>query len=129
MSYEAVVYMTQYMKQSIIGSKSFEFSVQLVTYLFELDPKLFNPVYKQLLCSGTSIWANVQEALWWQSRADFIHKLGIAQKECRETVYRLKILIASRIWESKKRNEFLTTAEELLAIITSILITTKKNNQ
>ncbi len=73
---------------NIIKKKSFLFAVRIVNLykLLNNDRKEF-VLSKQLLRSGTSIGANIREALNAQSRLDFIHKLSIAQKECDESLY------------------------------------------
>ncbi len=79
----------------------------------------------QLLKSGTSIGANVEEAEGGQSNADFIHKFGIAYKEARESYYWLRLLRDSGLLEAKLAESFLKDAEELKKILASILKTTK----
>ena len=76
------------MSESIIKNKSFAFAVRVVNFYKVLtsDRKEF-VMSKQFLRSGTSVGANVREAINGQSRADFIHKLAIAQKECDESIY------------------------------------------
>lgn len=83
-------------KNNIIVDKSFAFAlkaVKLYEYL-SLDKKEF-VLSKQVLRSGTSIGANINEAIEAQSKADFIHKMSISLKEARETEYWLKLLTAS----------------------------------
>lgn len=80
------------MKENILKTKSFEFalsSIQLYQKLIEIKQDVIG---KQLLRSGTSIGANVTEANFSQSKADFIHKLYISQKECAERIYWLELL-------------------------------------
>ena len=81
------------MKESIIKNKSFALAVRMVN-LYKLlsgERKEF-VISKQLLRSGTSVGANIREAINGQSKADFIHKLAIAQKECDESLYWLELL-------------------------------------
>jgi four helix bundle protein len=74
------------MKDNIIKDKSFAFALSIISlYSSLIDSKEF-VLSKQLLRSGTSIGANVNEALAGESRADFIHKMSIASKEARETL-------------------------------------------
>jgi four helix bundle protein len=79
------------MIESIIKKKSFDFAVSIVELCRSLrtDQKEF-VISSQLLRSGTSIDANVREALNGQSTRDFVFKLTIAQKECDETLYWLE---------------------------------------
>ena len=84
------------MSESIIKKKSFDFAVSIVDLCRSLrtDQKEF-VISSQLLRSGTSIGANVREALNGQSTRDFVFKLSIAQKECDETLYWLELLEAT----------------------------------
>jgi four helix bundle protein len=82
---------------------------------------------KQLLRSGTSIGANVEEACSGQSRKDFIAKLSIAQKESFETKYWLRLLKDSGIVEQRYVDSMLEDCEELIKIISKILVTSKAN--
>lgn len=76
------------MSQSIIKEKSFAFAVRVVNlFKFLKEEKRESVLSKQVLCSGTSIGANVREAMQAESKADFIHKLHIALKETAETGY------------------------------------------
>jgi four helix bundle protein len=80
-------------KENIIRDKSYSFALKIIdTYKFLIHEKKEYVLSKQLLRSGTSIGANVNEALEGQSRADFTHKLAISLKEARETQYWLCLL-------------------------------------
>ncbi len=79
---------------------------------------------KQVLRSGTSIGANIHEAVEAQSKADFIHKMPISLKEARETEYWLKLLIASEYIDNS--GSILEDIKELIKILTSIIKTSKK---
>lgn len=81
------------MKDNIIKTKSFSFAVRVVKlYKILTTERKEYMISKQLLRSGTSIGANVREALNGESKADFIHKLAISQKECDESLYWLELL-------------------------------------
>lgn len=85
----------------------------------------------QLLRSGTSIGTNLEEAHSAQSRADFIGKNSISLKEARETNYRLRLIPAATNFDNnvKKRvNELKDESNELMRIIASIVVSTKKND-
>ena len=82
----------------------------------------------QIQRSGTSIGANYSEACDAESKADFIHKLGIAQKEANETIYWLKVLYGSELITQTQYDELLNDVSELYRIITAC-IKTAKNNQ
>jgi four helix bundle protein len=81
------------MKESILREKSYQFALRIVKlYQFVVSEKSEYVLSKQILRSGTSIGANVEEANQAESKADFIHKLSIAQKESFETDYWLRLL-------------------------------------
>ena len=80
---------------------------------------------KQYLRAATSIGANIEEAQAGESRADFIHKLGIAQKEARESRYWLHLLAESGIVGREKLQPLRRETEELIGIITAIIVSSK----
>ena len=82
---------------------------------------------KQLLRSGTSVGAMIREAQNAESKMDFIHKLGIAQKECDESLYWLELLEASNYLTSEERKAVHDQGSEILKIIKSAILTTKSN--
>ena len=115
------------MKQSIIKDKSFAFAISIVVLYKHLTGESREYVLsKQLLRSGTSIGANVREALNAESPKDFIHKLAIAQKECDETQYWLELLHQTGFLTHMEFNAITTPAAELLKILKSIILTTKQ---
>jgi len=83
----------------------------------------------QIQRCGTSIGANYSEACDAESKADFIHKLSIAQKEANETVYWLKVLYGSELISSEKYQELMADVSELYKIITSSIRTAKSSMQ
>ncbi|MGO4709506.1 four helix bundle protein [Chryseobacterium sp. 2TAF14] len=117
------------MSESIIGKKSFDFAILIVNFYksFITEKKEF-VLSKQLLRSGTSIGANVREALNAQSRQDFIHKLSISQKECDETIYWIELLFATKYISKEEFDKLSNPAIEILKILRSIIITTKNKN-
>jgi four helix bundle protein len=90
-------------------------------------PGVSRTLANQLLRSGTSIGANVEEGQGSQSRADFIAKYSIACKEARETNYWLRLLVASEIATDLKLQELIDESNQLIAILTSIIKATRKN--
>jgi len=114
------------MSESIVGKKSFDFAIHIVNFYkkFSLENKEYI-MSKQILRSGTSIGANIREALNAQSRMDFIHKLSISQKECDETIYWLELLFATDFISKEEFDSLKEKAQEILKIIRSIIITTK----
>ncbi|NBC48328.1 MAG: four helix bundle protein [Gammaproteobacteria bacterium] len=75
----------------------------------------------QLLRSGTSIGANIEEAQASQSKADFLSKYSIACKEARETLYWLRLLAATEVVPEHRLSDLLTECNELIAILTAII--------
>jgi four helix bundle protein len=86
-------------------------------------------IAKQFLRSATSIGANIEEAQAAESRADFVHKYGIAQREARESSYWLRLLEASSIHVDDAVQSMLKETNELTAIITTIIVNAKKNRK
>lgn len=81
----------------------------------------------QIQRSGTSIGANYSEACNAESKADMIHKLSIAQKECKETIYWLKVIHGSEFIAEDYYVELLKDVEELYKILTASIKTAKTN--
>ena len=116
------------MKENIIADKTFKFSLRIIDVYKELvNSKKEYVLSKQLLRAGTSIGANVNEAIEAQSKADFIHKLSIALKEARETEYWIKLLISSDYLNSSQGlNDEIS---EIIKILTAIIKTAKENQK
>ena len=109
---------------SIIQQKSFQFALKIVRLYQEHRKKKEFVLSKQVLRSGTSIGANVEEALGAQTRREFHSKMQISFKEARETRYWLRLLQASKMVEYDYA-ECLRDVEELIRILSSITKTTK----
>ena len=118
------------MKESnVIVSKSMDFAVRIVNlYKYLTKEKSEYILSKQLLRSGTSIGANVNEAVRAQSVADFTAKMHISLKEAGETEYWLKLLEKTDYLSKVQADSILKDCEELIKILVSIIKTTKKNN-
>ena len=114
------------MKESIIRNKSFQFSLKII----QLYKKLLNEkefiISRQLLKSGTSTGANIEEALAGQSKKDFTAKMSISSKEARETKYWLRLLKESELTKIKV-NDLLDNIEEIIRMLTSIVKTSQNN--
>lgn len=116
------------MGQNIVKNKSFSFAVRIVRlYQFLVENKKEYVLSKQLLRSGTSVGAMIREAEHAETKADFKHKMAIAQKEINETIYWLELL---------KETEYLTVTQfesinddaiEIIKLLTSIIKSTKAN--
>lgn len=108
-----------------IKARTFDFSVRIVElYQFLRNEKKEFTLGKQLLRSGTSIGANIEEATAAQTKKDFISKMSIALKEARETNYWLRLL--KRTGYIKKEN-LIVESEEIMNILGAIIRTSKKN--
>ena len=117
-------------KDNIIKTKSFQFAIRVINlYKHLCSEKKEFVLSKQLLRSGTSIGANVREAVNAQSKLDFIHKLSIAQKECDETSYWLELLKETDYINENEYISIHNDAMDILKIIRSIILTTKQNNK
>ncbi|HEX8847271.1 MAG TPA: four helix bundle protein [Pyrinomonadaceae bacterium] len=110
-----------------IEKRTFDFSIRIVKLCQHLDERqgVGRILGRQLLRSGTSIGANVEEAQAGQSKADFISKYAIALKEARETLYWLRLLAATKILPAERLSELETESEELMRIIGSIIVSAK----
>ena len=110
-----------------IVDKSYAFALRIVKlYQYLCEEKDEFVLSKQVLRSGTSIGANVEEAVGGQSDKDFKHKLSIAYKEARETHYWLRLLRDSFYLESKHVESLINDCDELMKISGSILLTLKQ---
>ena len=113
--------------ESVIRQKSFEFALTIIELYKELQKNREYVISRQLLRSGTSIGANVEEATAGQSRKDFLSKMAIASKEARETKYWLLLLQRSKLVEVDVSTH-LAHVEELIRILTSIVKTTSQTS-
>ena len=114
-----------------LPERTFEFAQRVVKLCQVLDqtPGVNRIMANQLIRSGTSIGANVEEGQAGQSRADFVSKLSIACKEARETHYWLRLLSASKIVPEPHLAELLDEADQLIAILTTIIKNTKDKGE
>jgi four helix bundle protein len=110
------------MSDNIIVDKSFTFALRIIHLYKELVEKKEYILSKQVLRSGTSIGANVQEGTAAQSRRDFLSKMTIASKEARETQYWLQLLKASDLVKVDV-TPYMEDCNELVRILTSIVKT------
>jgi four helix bundle protein len=117
------------MKQNnIIQTLTFDFSLQIIElYKLLIEQKEF-VISKQLLRSGTSIGANVQEAGAAQTKKDFIMKMSIASKEARETKYWLQLLEKSHLVKADY-SKYLISVEHIVNILTKIVKTAQQSLQ
>ena len=112
------------MKENIIADKSKQFALRIIKlYRYLCDEKEEYILSKQLLRSGTSIGANIREALQGQSKSDFYAKLSISLKEASETEYWLELLHESGYIDDRSFESIYSDYVELLKLLTSILKT------
>lgn len=116
-------------RKGAILKQSFKFAARIVNlYKYLTTDKKEFVLSKQLLRSGTAVGALVREAQNAESKADFIHKLGIAQKECDESIYWLELLVETEFLRPEEFESIKADAESLLKMIRSAIITTKTKN-
>ena len=116
------------MKESVIKDKSKDFALRIIKLYKYLTTTATNKEYilsKQVVRSGTSIGANVKEALRGQSRSDFRAKMNIALKEASETEYWLELLYEAEYIDETSYNSIIEDNRELIKILTTIV----KNTQ
>jgi four helix bundle protein len=119
---------TQVAYEKDIVRRSFQFSLRIFKLYRELEKDSMGRIIgKQVLRSGTSIGANIHEAQAAQSRADFAAKMTIASKEARETEYWIKLIEESKLLPANRLVEIKGEIQQLVKIITSIVLTTKRN--
>lgn len=114
-----------------ITERTFEFAVRIVKLCQVLSrvAGVNQPLIKQLIRSGTSIGANVEEAQAAQSRADFIHKMQIALKELRETRYWLRLLVATDLVTEARLKGLIDESEELVRVMSKIVVSAKERGE
>lgn len=109
---------------NLIVNKTFEFSLKVISLYKFLSSNNEYILSKQVLRSGTSVGANVEEAVGGHSRKDFISKMIISYKEARETRYWLKLLDKSQMVKNDY-SEYLNDIEQIINILTAIIKTSK----
>lgn len=115
-------------KDNVVQTKSYAFAVRIVkVYKHLCEHKKEYTLSKQLLRSGTSIGANIEEAIGGQSKKDFFAKLTISYKEARETKYWIRLLTDTDYLSKDESKSLLKDIEELLKIIGSIQKSIKNN--
>ena len=116
------------MRESIIGTKSFDFAIRIVRlYKYLTDEKREYVLSKQLLRSGTSIGANARESKNAQSRKDFLNKLNIALKEADETEYWLELLYKTDYLTDEEYRSINEDNRELIKILITIIKRSKED--
>ena len=116
------------MKENLLRDKSFAFALRSI----KLNQHLINEcreytISKQVLRSGTSIGANIEESVHAQSKLDFVHKLSIAQKEASETNYWIRLLKESSFIKPNLADSLLSDCLELQRLLAASVKTAKRN--
>lgn len=115
---------------NILQEKSLLFAARIVKlYQYLSNEKKEKVISKQIIRSGTSIGANVNEAVYGISKADFISKLHISLKEAAETEYWLRLLQLSGYLNDKEAQSLIDDCVEIKRILISTLKTAKENNK
>lgn len=115
-------------KENVIKVKSYEFALSIVNLSKTLKVDMASSVLiKQLIKSGTSVGANVEEAIGGISKKDFIHKMSISHKEARESNYWLRLLKDSDSLESSIADSLINKSEELIKILFVIIRNSRSN--
>lgn len=114
---------SEYGKKRDLCERTIQFALRIVRLCQELSkkPGVGRTMGNQLLRSGTSVGANIEEGQAAQSKADFVSKYSIARKEARETHYWLRLLAESGTISHEQTKELLAECSELIAILTTII--------
>ena len=115
-------------KENVVKEKAMLFAIRIVNLYKFLNEKNEFVMSKQVLRSGTSIGANIAESSRAESDNDFIHKLSISRKEGQETMYWLELLRRTKYISSEQYTSMHSDCEELLKLLTSIILSTKNNS-
>ncbi len=116
------------MKENILIDKSIDFAARIIKLQrYLVKDKRETVISKQIVRSGTSIGANINEANYGQSKADFISKLHISLKETAETEYWLKLLVKSELLTVEEGESLLKDCLEIKRVLISSINTAKKN--
>lgn len=116
----------QIIMENVIEVKSFEFAIRIINLRKHLVSKYKEyALSEQILRSGTSIGANITEAQNARSNIEFVSKMSIAQGECSETKYWIKLLYETDYLTKNEFDSLYSECEELYKLLSSILITSK----
>ena len=115
------------LKENVVAEKSMEFAIRIVKLSKYLrEEKHEYELASQLLRSGTSIGANIHEAVYAHSRSDFLAKMQIALKEANETRYWLTLLYRSGITSETEHKSIVEDSEEMIKLLVSITKSVKQ---
>jgi four helix bundle protein len=114
-------------RENPIRDKSFTLALKTIAVYKQLKASNEFVISRQLLKSGTSVGANVEEATAASSRRDFLYRITIASKEARETLYWLRLIAHSELLPGNDVAAELSLADELVRMLTAIAKTTAKS--
>ncbi len=118
------------MTESIIAGPSMNFAIRIVKfYKYLAEEKKIFVISKQLLRAGTSIGANISEAFYAQSRADFINKMNIALKEAGESEFWITLLYKSELIDSKSYDSLISDVKQIIGTLVKIINSSKKREE
>jgi four helix bundle protein len=118
--------MNNFKQDNLIQIKTFDFALGIIQFYIQCKSQNEFILSKQILRSGTSVGANVEEAIAAQSKKDFIAKLSIANKEARETRYWLRLYKFSNLIKIET-DSYLKEIESIINILTKIIKTSSEN--
>ncbi|WP_343608496.1 four helix bundle protein [Chryseobacterium oranimense] len=113
-------------EDNLIQIKTFDFALRIIKFYTQCKSQSEFILSKQILRCGTSIGANVEEAIAAQSKKDFVSKLSIANKEARETKYWLRLYQSSNLVQIEI-DSYLKEIESIINILTKIIKTSSEN--
>ena len=114
-----------------ITKRTFNFALYILKLSEQFDERKSSQriILKQVIRSGTSIGANIEEAQAAESKADFIHKYSIALKEARETKYWLNLLKASALVNVNNLDSLINEPDEICRVVAQIIINARKRKK
>ena len=116
------------MKENIVKTKSYNFALRIVKLgRFLMEEKKEFIISQQIVRSGTSVGANIEEADAGQSKRDFIAKLQISLKEAKETHYWIRLLKDSDFIDLKSAESLIKDINEIIYLLTKILKSSKRS--
>ena len=118
-------------KNRDIVARTFEFAVRILRLVEKIPPQsvVGRALFSQVVRSGPSIGANVEEAQAGESRADFIHKNAIALKEARETDYWLRLFRVSGVLSEQDVGGLINESDEIRRFLGRIVVNSKRNRE
>lgn len=114
------------MAGNLVQEKSYRFAIDVINFVRTFPNSQEHKILgNQLFRSGTSVGANVEEAIAGLSKKDFTNKMSIALKEARESHYWLRLIRDARLRNQEGLNQLIKESEELIKILTSIVKTSQ----